>query len=127
MISKADRALQLHDEGLSTAVIGERLGATVPEVHSMLHRARKKVPPVPLLVTDHAVLRYLERVKGLDVESIRLHILALCAGPAALQATCVRAEGHRFEIHNNKVVTVTPGNVAPGRTGRAISQERIKR
>lgn len=81
----------------------------------------------PLLVTDHAILRYLERVKGLDVEGIRQHIFALCAGPAALQATCVRAEGHRFEIHNNKVVTVTSGHSTPSATGRAISQGRIKR
>jgi hypothetical protein len=52
----------------------------------------------PLLVTDHAILRYLERVKG-----------------------------HRFEIHNNKVVTVTSGHSAPSMTGRAITQGRIKR
>jgi len=30
-------------------------------------------------VTDHAVLRYMERVQGFDVEAVRQHIARSCA------------------------------------------------
>jgi hypothetical protein len=37
------------------------------------------VAPFPLLVTDHAVVRWLERVVGADIERIRDEIRAACA------------------------------------------------
>ena len=60
----------------------------------------------PVRITDHAVLRYMQRAMGLNVEIVREHIASLCAGPAAFGATAVRAEGVRFEIVNGAVVTV---------------------
>lgn len=71
-------------------------------------------------VTDHAVLRYLERAKGFDIEAVRRHIEDLCAGAIVAGATCVRAEGVKFEIAAGKVVTVTPGGSGPNRTKRAM-------
>jgi hypothetical protein len=62
----------------------------------------------PVRVTDHAVLRYLERAMGLKIETVREHILQLCVAPAAFGAVCVRAEGLRFVITDGVVVTVTP-------------------
>jgi hypothetical protein len=78
-------------------------------------------------VTDHAVLRYLERVQGYNIDALRQHISKTCEAVAALGGTCVRAEGVRFEISNGRVVTVTPDRQTPGKTGRALTQDRIKR
>ncbi len=77
----------------------------------------------PVRVTDHAVLRYMERAMGLNVEGVREHIANLCAAPAALGATALRlaAEGVKFEINNNAVVTVVPDT---GNTVSNSTQER---
>lgn len=57
-------------------------------------------------VTDHAVLRYLERVKGVDIEAVRDHIAGLCKGVQIARA--VRAENMEFVIKDCTVVSVIP-------------------
>lgn len=79
----------------------------------------------PIRVSDHAVLRYLERAMGLNVEIVREHILQLCVAPASYGAVCVRAEGLRFEIASGAVTTVVPDRQLPGNTSRARSQQKI--
>jgi hypothetical protein len=69
-------------------------------------------------VTDHAVLRYLERVQGFDVEKVREHIAKLCSEAAAAGAKCVHAEGYKFEIGASAVVSVVPKERFPNRTRR---------
>lgn len=59
-------------------------------------------------VTDHAVLRYLERVRGFDVESVRAHIAITCAAAASAGAASLRAESVKFVITGGAVVTITP-------------------
>lgn len=81
----------------------------------------------PIRVTDHAVLRYLERVVGFDIDAVRKHIADTCAAPAAIGAVCVRAEGYRFEITNNTVVTVRPDGVEPSNTTRQRNADIIAR
>jgi hypothetical protein len=81
----------------------------------------------PIRVSDHAVLRYLERGMGLNIEIVREHIAALCASPAAFGAIAVRAEGLRFELASNVVTTVRPDSQGPGATSRARAQAKIKR
>lgn len=78
-------------------------------------------------VTDHAVLRYLERVKGFDVEAVRRHIVDMCDGPAAVGAVVVNAEGVKFEIRGNVVVTITPKGQVPCATSQKQSKERAAR
>jgi hypothetical protein len=73
------------------------------------------VPPV----SDHAVLRYLERAKGFDLEKVRQHIASLCAAPVKAGANCVRVEGVKFEITDGRVVTCTPGGGGCNRIKRA--------
>jgi len=70
-------------------------------------------------VTDHAVLRYLERVKGVDVESIREHIKAICLPALKVGALSVSAEGARFEFTNGVVTTVIPLHQTPNNTKQA--------
>lgn len=59
-----------------------------------------------ITVTDHAICRYLERVKGFNVEAVRLHIKGICKGVTL--ARCVRAEGMDFMIADRTVITVRP-------------------
>lgn len=79
----------------------------------------------PIRVTDHAVLRYLERAMGLNIEVVRDHILQLCVAPASFGAVCVRAEGLRFEISDGTIITVTPDHQTPNRTGRRLTQRKV--
>lgn len=78
----------------------------------------------PIHVTDHAVLRYMERCYGFNMELVRAHIADVCAGPAAFGASAVRAEGVKFEIDNNRVITVVPDSTLPSRTREEKSRNR---
>lgn len=66
-------------------------------------------------VTDHAVLRFVERVLGVDVEAIRRHL----ANPAVDRATefgastVILADGTRLKLRDGAVVTVLPKRRVP--------------
>jgi hypothetical protein len=81
----------------------------------------------PIRVTDHAVVRYLERAMGLNVEIVREHIASVCQGPYEVGAVCVRSEGVRFEISGNAVTTVAPDRINPSNTTRERNQRVIER
>jgi hypothetical protein len=68
-----------------------------------------------LRVTDHCLIRWLERVRGFNFDRDRKEIQAICAG---VTSGTVKAKGHMFEIENNAVVTITPNNPNPSRTKR---------
>lgn len=78
-------------------------------------------------VTDHAIVRYLERCKGVDVEAIRAHIWKICEPGVRMGATCIRAENVKFEFANGTVVTVTPPTERPNRTAQARAVERMRK
>jgi hypothetical protein len=59
----------------------------------------------PLRVTDHAVLRYLERAHGLDIEAVRQHIASRCTTGAELNALSVIVEKVKFVLHEGAVIT----------------------
>lgn len=80
----------------------------------------------PVHVSDHAVLRYLERGMNISVETVRAHIRSVCHGPAALGARSVRAEGLKFQIVNNNVVTVEPDSTTPNATTRDRNQRLLQ-
>lgn len=86
-----------------------------------------KKPIEPIRVTEHAILRYLERAMGFNIEGVRQHIAGVCEGPAAIGAVCVRSEGLRFEIVNNTVLTVVPDRQNPSKTGIERNQRIINR
>lgn len=75
-------------------------------------------------VTDHAVLRYLERARGLDVEAVRRHIADLCAPYTAVGARTVHAEGIKFELGTGKVITCTPNGKLPSLTRQRTLERR---
>jgi hypothetical protein len=81
----------------------------------------------PVRVTDHAVLRYMERAMGLNVEIVREHIMNVCADAAAFGAVCVRSEGLRFEIASGAIITVLDDQQAPGAATKVRAQNKIDR
>lgn len=60
-------------------------------------------------VTDHAVLRWLERVNGVDINAIRRHLAGEVMAGAELGATAVR-------IGNHKYCLVKDGKTSSGET-----------
>ena len=64
-----------------------------------------------LYVSDHAVLRYLERVVGIDVDALRAEIAATCARSQG--APIVRVEEVRYLIRGARVVTIISGGRMP--------------
>jgi hypothetical protein len=83
--------------------------------------------PAELIVTDHAVLRYLERARGFDVEAIRTHIKRACTLPAAAGALSVKAEGVKFVLNKARdtVVTCSPVGIGATRTMQAIEGRKV--
>lgn len=77
------------------------------EIHGEMAR-RERVGPEPR-ISDHAMLRILERFEGLDLEKIRRDILtdriidALKAG-----ATAITIDGMRFVVRDRTIVTAVP-------------------
>lgn len=59
-------------------------------------------------VTDHAVLRYLQRVMGFDVEAVRTMISGIVAGPVGIGASAFSSGGVTYKFDHNRVVTVLP-------------------
>ena len=63
-------------------------------------------------VSDHALVRYLERIKGIDVEAIREEIWQQCQHAANLGATGFRVNGAFFNFHNGNVATCMTAEMA---------------
>lgn len=60
--------------------------------------------------SDHAVLRYLERVRGIDVEAIRAELTTPTIDTAANFGcdTIIRGDGSRMKLQGDVVSTVLP-------------------
>ena len=58
-------------------------------------------------VTDHAVVRYLERVHGVDIEGLRRRIGRIADLAAEETVPCrVLSDGMAYQISGGRVVTV---------------------
>lgn len=60
------------------------------------------------VVTDHALLRFLERRHGLNVEAVRIEIQTLCNDGVRFGAPRVIASGMKFILRDENVVTCYP-------------------
>lgn len=64
----------------------------------------------PIHVTDHAVLRFLERRHGLDVELVREHLAGKAVNAVRLGAVAVTVDNIKLVIRDATVVTaLQPG------------------
>lgn len=80
--------------------------AHLSAVRSELEKRRR--PAVEPRISDHAMLRYLERAMGIDVAALKAKLLtaevkdAIRAG-----ASAIFVDGIRFKVQDNTIVTVT--------------------
>jgi hypothetical protein len=83
----------------------------------------------PVHVTDHAVLRYLERLHGLDVEAVRAKIATTVWRAVLAGASGVRHDGLIYRLQDGVVVTVAPlsHEPLPGRSGEAEDDDGLPR
>lgn len=56
---------------------------------------------VALTISDHAVLRFLQRRYGIDVERVRQHLAGKAMTGAELQAIAVKFEGVKLALAEN--------------------------
>jgi hypothetical protein len=61
----------------------------------------------PITVTDHAVLRWLERVHGFEVEHLREHIASLTRDAINLGATSIQIDGFLYTLDPTKRAVIT--------------------
>lgn len=81
------------------------------EINKKLKKKQKKIDGLQnnkeIKVTDHAVIRYLERVKGIDIQKIRKDI---CSTPQKQLKKLGDGEypmnGHKIVVKNGTVITV---------------------
>lgn len=68
--------------------------------------------PRDLHITDHAIVRWIERVYGVDIDDVRDDITRACAGAASAGATKISAHGVTIVLKHDSVqshvVTVQP-------------------
>jgi hypothetical protein len=69
-------------------------------------------------VTDHAVLRHLERVQGIDVEGVRRELGFKVDAAIEAGATATVAEGIRYVLVENRLISCVPVKSTPQRNGR---------
>lgn len=69
-------------------------------------------------VSDHAVIRYLERAKGIEMDVIRAEIALICKRGLETGACGVLAGGLEYRIEGGVVVTVQIPSHPNHRTGR---------
>ncbi len=75
-------------------------------------------------ITDHALLRFIERVKGIDIEACRAEMQspALDAAVKAGASYVRRGDGTRLVIRGSSVVTVLPAMSLHKFTGQEQSR-----
>lgn len=74
-------------------------------------------------VTDHALLRHLERVQGIDIEAIRLELGHLVDKAIEAGAKATVSEGMRYVLIEDRLVSCVPVKSIPLR-GRARRRRR---
>lgn len=83
-----------------------------------MSKPERRMTPRPH-ITDHALLRYLERHVGVDVEAHRRDMERAVERGVELGACGVVTMGLRFVLAECRVVTCLPASVPDVRTGRA--------
>lgn len=72
---------------------------------------------LPLRVSDHAVLRYLERVGGFEIETLRQQIAARVAKNAVRGAFSIKIDGNQYLLKESSGVLVVVTVLQAGTRG----------
>jgi phosphoketolase len=89
------------------------LGNQEKSILADLERLRPVIDAGPPVVSEHALLRYLERIEGLDLDAVRARILGADENMSRALATLGNgtypvADSHRVKVINRVVITVLP-------------------
>lgn len=79
------------------------------ELDEEIEYATSKEHEVDFEITDHAVVRYLERVMGINIKEVRSKMISDCSHAKALDGVedlVVLKGSHKLVVKNKKVVTV---------------------
>jgi hypothetical protein len=57
-------------------------------------------------VSDHALLRYIERVRGIDIDRLRGELADKVQGAVNLGAASYAVDGVTFRLIDNRIVTI---------------------
>lgn len=68
----------------------------------------KQKPSIAIRITDHALIRWLERAKGFDMEAMRIELLAVVKDAAATGCTSWRTPDCTYVFSNGTLKTVLP-------------------
>jgi hypothetical protein len=80
-----------------------------PISYDAVMRPPARPAPVDVRVTDHAILRWLERVHGIDMEFFRNQVREIAGPAAAVGASALRRDGFTYVISpTGTVVSVVP-------------------
>lgn len=70
-------------------------------------------------ITDHAVVRYLERVKGVDMKAVRREIAKAVQIAEDHPTACgVLKGGHSYKLSGNTITTVLNPNMRPAKPNK---------
>lgn len=75
-------------------------------------------------VTDHAIIRYLERVQGMDIDCLRRQIGHVVQSGRELGACGVVSNGFVYKLRGTYVTTVLPHNT--GAAGHKKRRGRVQ-
>jgi hypothetical protein len=67
-------------------------------------------------VSDHALLRWIERIQGINLDPTRMEIASICAEALAVGATSLVTDHGTFVLECGKVVTILEPGQRPGRS-----------
>lgn len=67
-------------------------------------------------VSDHALIRWIERVQGINLDPMRMEIASICAEALAAGATSVVTNEATFVLDHGKIVSILEPGQRPGRT-----------
>ena len=83
--------------------------------------------PPEVNVSDHAVLRYLERVLNMPIEQLRAQIKAECEGAVVAGARSLKKDGFQYHFDGYSVKTVTTASAFPSLTAREFCADPNRR
>ncbi len=76
-------------------------------------------------VSDHAVLRYLERVRGFEIESLRQNIAKRCESAASAGASSITIDGVVLLIEDGVVITTVQRKEGQSRRPHRRFEDRV--
>lgn len=98
----------------------------MPRTKAMVAREAGLVP-----VSDHALVRFLERAGGMDVESVRMSLqVGLSRAAAAARGMgdsdfVIKMDGHLFVVRDDLVTTVLDDCAEFGKKPLALGREQV--